>query len=55
MDYGLSVIFRSFLALALGLSRSRTLMEDFLERDARLLRALWMMSKGPTVSASFGF
>lgn len=46
MDSGLSVIFRSFLVLGLGRSRSRTLIDDLREREALLLRALWTISKG---------
>jgi hypothetical protein len=40
MDYGLRVIFRIFLFFILGLSRSITLIEDFLDREALLLLAL---------------
>lgn len=48
MDYGLSVIFRNFLGR--GLSLSTTLIDDFLEREALLLLALWMMAKGSHLS-----
>ena len=50
MDYGLSVILRNFLVLGRGLSLSTTLIDDFLEREALLLLALWMMAKGSHLS-----
>lgn len=40
IDSGFRVIFRSFLNLVMGLSFSSKCAEDFLDREARLLRAL---------------
>lgn len=45
IDSGFRVILRSFLNLGIGLSRSKTFTEDLRDLEARLLRALWIMSK----------
>jgi len=45
MDSGFIVIFLFFLFLFLGLFLSTMLIEDFLDREALLVLALYMISK----------